>query len=59
LELGIWNLKLEIKGDGVDVLKIIVAGGSEKPYFLKKYGMTEKGCFIRETVSNSLPIFFA
>ncbi len=29
------------------IIKIIVASGSEKPYFKKKYGMTEKGCFIR------------
>ena len=33
--------------DGKDILRIIVAGGLEKPYYLKKYGMTEKGCFLR------------
>lgn len=32
---------------GKDVIKIVVASGSEKPYFKKKYGMTEKGCFVR------------
>jgi ATP-dependent DNA helicase RecG len=31
----------------LDIIKIIVASGSEKPYFFKKYGMTEKGAFIR------------
>ncbi len=30
-----------------DVVKIIVASGPEKPYYLKKQGMSEKGCFIR------------
>lgn len=30
-----------------EIIKIIVAGGSEKPYFKKKYGMTQKECFIR------------
>lgn len=30
-----------------DVIKIIVASGPEKPYYLKKYGMSEKGCYIR------------
>lgn len=30
-----------------EIIKIIVASGSEKPYFKKKYGMTERGCFIR------------
>ena len=27
--------------------EIIVASGPEKPYHLRKYGMSEKGCFIR------------
>lgn len=30
-----------------DVIRITVAGGLEKPYYLKKFGMTEKGCFLR------------
>ncbi len=30
-----------------EVIKIIVASGPEKPYYLKKQGMSEKGCFIR------------
>lgn len=33
--------------DGKDVIKIIVASGPEKPYYLKKQGMSEKGCFLR------------
>jgi predicted HTH transcriptional regulator len=33
--------------DGKDIVRITIAGGLEKPYYLKKYGMTEKGCFIR------------
>ena len=33
--------------DGKDIIRIVVAGGLEKPYYLKKYGMTEKGCFLR------------
>ena len=32
---------------GVKVIKVFFAGGSEKPYYLKRYGMTPKGCFIR------------
>ena len=35
------------KKDNLNIIKIIVASGSEKPYFLRKYGMTEKGSFIR------------
>jgi ATP-dependent DNA helicase RecG len=44
--MGLFDVVSEDK-DGKDVIKIIVASGSEKPYFKKKYGMTEKGCFIR------------
>jgi predicted HTH transcriptional regulator len=44
--MGLFDIVREEK-NGVHVLKIIVAGGLEKPYFLKKYGMTEKGCFLR------------
>jgi ATP-dependent DNA helicase RecG len=44
--LGLFDVILE-KKDGQDVIKIIVASGSEKPYYLRKYGMSEKGSFIR------------
>jgi ATP-dependent DNA helicase RecG len=44
--LGLFDVVLEVK-DERDVIKVIVAGGQEKPYYLRKYGMTEKGCFIR------------
>jgi predicted HTH transcriptional regulator len=35
------------KIEGVEVIKIIIASGSEKPYYIKKRGMSEKRCFIR------------
>ena len=44
--MGLFDVVAEEK-EGRDVIKIIVASGSEKPYFKKKYGMTEKGCFVR------------
>ncbi|MUP45853.1 transcriptional regulator [Gramella sp. BOM4] len=44
--LGLFDIVSEEK-DGKEILKVIVASGSEKPYHLKKYGMSEKGCFIR------------
>lgn len=44
--LGLFDIVSEER-DGKDILKIIVASGPEKPYHLKKYGMSEKGCFIR------------
>jgi len=33
--------------EGKQIIKLTIAGGLEKPYHLKKYGMTERGCFIR------------
>ncbi|WP_080803748.1 RNA-binding domain-containing protein [Desulfamplus magnetovallimortis] len=44
--LGLFDVIHENR-DGKDLIKIIVASGSEKPYHLRKYGMSEKGCFIR------------
>ena len=43
--LGLFDIVSEER-DGKEILKIIVASGSEKPYHLKKYGMSEKGCFV-------------
>lgn len=44
--LGLFDVVSE-KKDGKDIIKIVVASGVEKPYYVKKYGMSEKGCFIR------------
>jgi len=53
--MGLFDV-VEEEREQKTVIKIIVAGGSEKPYFKKKYGMTEKGCFIRiGTASEPMP----
>ena len=44
--MGLFDVVTEEKA-GKTIVKIIVASGSEKPYFKKKYGMTEKGCYLR------------
>lgn len=44
--MGLFDVSLEHR-NGKDIIKITVASGSEKPYFIRKYGMTEKSCFIR------------
>lgn len=44
--LGLFDIVGE-EQDGKDIIKIIVASGPEKPYYLKKLGMSEKGCFLR------------
>lgn len=44
--MGLFDLVIEQK-EGKEIIKIIVAGGYEKPYYVKKYGLSEKGAFIR------------
>ena len=44
--LGLFDVVEEIHQDR-PVIKLIVASGQERPYYLKKYGMSEKGTFIR------------
>nr|WP_262713162.1 ATP-binding protein [Anseongella ginsenosidimutans] len=44
--MGLFDVVTEER-EGKNVIKIIVASGREKPYFKKKFGMTEKGCYIR------------
>ena len=44
--LGLFDVIVETR-EGKEVIKITLASGPEKPYYLKRYGMTEKGCFIR------------
>ncbi len=44
--MGLFDVVQETK-DNTAIIKIIVASGSEMPYFKKKYGMTSKGCFVR------------
>jgi ATP-dependent DNA helicase RecG len=53
--MGLFDVVAENK-EGKELIKIIVAGGTEKPYFKKKFGMTEKGCFIRTgTAAEPMP----
>jgi len=44
--LGLFDVVIE-ELDGFKIIKIIIASGSEKPYCIKKRGMSEKGCFVR------------
>lgn len=53
--MGLFDVVTENR-DGKELIKIIVASGSEKPYFKKKFGMTEKGCFLRTgTAAEPMP----
>lgn len=54
--MGLFDVVHE-EHEGKEVIKIIVASGPEKPYYLKKYGMSEKGCFIRTgTAAEPMPV---
>jgi len=44
--LGLFDIVREQR-DNKDIIKIIVASGSETPYYVKKYGMSPRGCFVR------------
>ncbi|MGQ4002596.1 putative DNA binding domain-containing protein [Francisellaceae bacterium CB299] len=44
--MGLFDVVLE-QIDNKTIIKIIIASGSEKPYYLAKMGMSSKGCFIR------------
>lgn len=44
--MGLFDVVVDEK-EGKDIIKVIIASGGEKPYFKKKYGMTERGCYIR------------
>ncbi len=44
--LGLFDIVSE-DVEGQEVIKIIIAAGLEKPYFLRKFGMSPKGSFMR------------
>ena len=44
--LGLFDVVVEDKSQK-KIIKIIVASGNETPYFIKKYGMSSKGYFVR------------
>ena len=49
--LGLFDLEV-LESDNKKYLKITVARGLEKPYYLKGMGMTPDSCFIRVGSSN-------
>jgi predicted HTH transcriptional regulator len=54
--LGLFDVILE-RREGKQIIKVIIASGSEKPYYLRKFGMSEKGCFMRiGSASEPMPL---
>lgn len=53
--MGLFDVLTE-EFQGKSIIKINIASGSEKPYFKRKNGMSEKGCFMRiGTASEPMP----
>jgi predicted HTH transcriptional regulator len=44
--LGLFDVVQE-RIDGKDIIRVIVSCGQQRPYYIRKCGMTENGCFIR------------
>ena len=44
--MGLFDIVAETFQDK-KIIKIVISSGFEKPYYLKKYGMSPNGCFIR------------
>jgi predicted HTH transcriptional regulator len=44
--LGLFDVVLD-KIDNKDIIRVIVSCGQQRPYYVRKFGMTEQGCFIR------------
>ena len=44
--LGLFDVVEETRNNK-SIIKVIVASGQERPYYLKKYGMSSKGAFMR------------
>lgn len=53
--MGLFDVTAE-RIDDISVIKVFVASGSEKPYYKTKYGLSERGCFLRVgTASEPMP----
>ena len=54
--MGLFDVVVE-NIESKDVIKITLASGTEKPYYIKKLGMSEKGTFIRVgTAAEPMPV---
>ena len=44
--LGLFDV-VKSSIDDKDIIRVIVSCGQQRPYYIRKHGMTEKGCFVR------------
>ena len=47
--MGLFDVLVEKSGDK-DIIEIVITGGLEKPYYIRKYGMSEKGTYYRSSL---------
>ena len=45
--LGLFDIEVEIAEGGKHLVKVVVSAGSDRPYYIAKYGMCSKGCYYR------------
>lgn len=41
--IGLFDISVELKG-GKKIIKVVIASGTEMPYYIKKKGMTPMRC---------------
>ena len=44
--MGLFDV-ITIELNGQDIIKVIISSGPDKPYYIKKYGMSPNGCLLR------------
>ena len=44
--LGLFDV-VQSRLDGKDIIRVIVSCGQQRPYYIRRFGMSEQGCFIR------------
>jgi len=44
--MGLFNIEHKVE-EGKNYIIVTIAGGLEKPYYLRKYGMSPNGCYLR------------
>jgi len=44
--LGLFDV-VQDEMDGKNIIRVIVSGGQQRPYYIRKLGMSEQGCYIR------------
>jgi len=44
--LGLFDV-VQSQLDGKDIIRVIVSCGQQRPYYIRRFGMSEHGCFVR------------